>query len=68
MALGGDCGMCYSEKLEKCPHCGCDDERWFYDIQKCRKCKHETTENCWCSPHVEVFENGNKVIIHNQEQ
>lgn len=27
-------------------------------------CEHGDT--CWCEPIVEVFENGNRVIIHNE--
>lgn len=26
------------EKLEECPHCGCDDKRWKYDMQQCQSC------------------------------
>lgn len=29
-----------------------------------KHCEHGDT--CWCEPTVEIFENGNKVIIHNE--
>lgn len=28
---------------------------------------HEESEKCWCEPVVEEYENGNKLVIHNEE-
>lgn len=27
---------------------------------------HLESDDCWCSPEVKVFPNGNRVIIHNR--
>ena len=30
--------------------------------------QHDTdSEDCWCEPQIIVYENGNKVIIHQEE-
>ena len=30
--------------------------------------EHDTnSENCWCEPEIIVMENGNKVIVHQEE-
>ena len=29
------------------------------------KVEHIYSDKCWCNPEVETFENGNKIIIHN---
>jgi len=34
--------------------------------EKIKELEHEESEDCWCCPTVEEFENGNKVIIHNE--
>jgi len=37
----------------------------FYVDTLCQN-EHLESENCWCCPTVEEYENGNKVIIHNE--
>lgn len=32
------------------------------------KMKHEESENCWCDPIVERYENGSCVVIHRDEE
>jgi len=40
-------------------------ERVLDFCKKVATVEHEDSEKCWCDPQIEKFENGNKVIIHN---
>ena len=64
-----------------CEYCGaiCSDSDYGYitgcehyppDIKLVCTCYPNHCEHgvaCWCNPTVEVFKNGNKVIIHNDK-
>ena len=42
---------------------GCEEVHWDCKIAKYEHNTHGAY--CWCNPKIEVMENGNKVIIHN---
>lgn len=38
-------------------------EEFNYNRRTC----NTDSENCWCNPKIEVYPNGNKLIIHNED-
>ena len=47
---------------------GKDIEKMERVVDFCQKVvngEHEDSEDCWCCPEVEEYDNGNKLIIHN---
>lgn len=52
---------------------GCNSIDWYtgFDIKKVCKYKKRTcntnSEDCWCNPKIEIYPNGNKLIIHNED-